>query len=315
MRILIAEDEPVSRRRLEAFLQKWGYTVLVTVDGADALRVLAQPDSPTLVVLDRMMPHIDGLEVCRRIRTISAERYVYVILLTANGHQNEIIEGFEAGADDYITKPFELSELKARVRTGARIVQLHEELIAAREQLRIEATHDSLTGLLNRTAFFDSLSKAVARARRHKTPLAIIMADLDQFKQINDTCGHLVGDFVLRETAARLRASLRASDIIGRFGGEEFVVAVPEVDLPAVMALAERVRESICQRPFDAPDRRIAVTMSLGVTATSNMEQSGRLLDVADRALYEAKRDGRNRVAVELLEPMHEVARGDAGGS
>ena len=298
MRVLVAEDEPVSRHRLQASLQRWGYTVQMACNGGEAIEVIGQPDSPRLILLDRMMPQADGLEVCRTIRKAAAEPYVYIILLTAQGQQREIIEGFEAGADDYITKPFDAEELKARVRTGARIVELQEQLIAAREQLRIQATHDALTGLLNRAAFFETFEKEVSRARRQRGPLALIMADLDRFKEINDRYGHLTGDMVLREAACRLRASLRAFDVIGRYGGEEFIVLAPGCATSDAEALAERFRASICAPAFDVPAGPIHVTMSLGVAATSDMNESARLLSAADEALYRAKDRGRNMVAV-----------------
>ena len=297
MKVLVAEDEPVSRLRLQAFLSKWGYSVLVAPDGAEALRMFHR-ERPRLVVMDRMMPHMDGVDVCRTIRQQAPEPYVYIILLTAQDDAREIIEGFEAGADDYITKPFEVQELEARIRTGARIVELQEQLIAAREQLRIEATHDSLTGLLNRAAFFEGFQKEVVRARRYKTPLALIMADLDHFKAINDQHGHPNGDRVLRETARRLRTSIRASDVIGRYGGEEFVVAAPDCRLEDAQALAERFRASICAVPVEIGGEWIFVTMSLGVAATCDMDEADRLLQVADDALYRAKHAGRNTVEV-----------------
>jgi two-component system cell cycle response regulator len=300
VKVLVAEDEPVSRLRLQAFLSKWGYTVLAAPDGAEALRILEQ-EHPRLVVLDRMMPHVDGLDVCRTIRRMGSEPYVYVILLTAQDEPDEIVAGFQAGADDYITKPFAVQELEARVRTGARIAELQEQLIAARERLRIEATHDSLTGLLNRAAFFDGFHKEVVRARRYKTPLALIMADIDHFKAINDRHGHPIGDAVLRETARRLRGSIRASDVIGRYGGEEFVVAAPDCNLHDAMALAERFRTAICGLPIQAIDGEVLVTMSLGVAATSDMDEADRLLEVADEALYRAKSAGRNTVEVEAF--------------
>jgi len=297
VKVLVAEDEPVSRLRLQAFLGKWGYNVLVASDGAEAVR-LFECERPRLVILDRMMPHMDGLDVCRQIRQHGAEPYVYVILLTAQDDTREIVEGFQAGADDYITKPFEVEELEARVRTGARIAELQEQLIGARERLRVEATHDSLTGLLNRAAFFDGFNKEVVRARRHHTPLALIMADLDHFKSINDRHGHPNGDAVLRETARRLRASLRASDVIGRYGGEEFVIAAPDCNLRNALALAERFRTCICSLPIAVGDNEVAVTMSLGVAATCDMDEAERLLTVADEALYRAKHAGRNTVEV-----------------
>ena len=184
------------------------------------------------------------------------------------------------------------------MRTGARIVELHEQLIASREQLRVEAMHDPLTGLLNRAAFFDALQREVARARRQATPLAVIMADVDHFKLANDRYGHLAGDAVLREAARRLRAALRTSDCIGRYGGEEFVVAAPECSVTDAAALAERFRASMCARPIKVSGGSISVTMSFGVAGTSDMKESGQLLRAADEALYRAKNGGRNKVEV-----------------
>ena len=244
------------------------------------------------------MPQVDGLEVCRTIRRGPQEPYVYVILLTGHGQREEIIEGLDAGADDYITKPFEIQELKARVRSGARIIELQGQLIDARERLRAEAMHDSLTGLFNHAAFLDQLDKEILRARRQHTPLAVIMADLDHFKTINDRYGHLTGDSVLRETARRLRTSLRASDVIGRYGGEEFIVAAPGCTTGDAALLAERLRSSICDAPIEVPTGKIKVTLSLGVAAAINASTS--LLRAADEALYRAKDAGRNRVEIDV---------------
>jgi two-component system cell cycle response regulator len=301
MKILVADDDPLSRRLLEACLGEAGYDVTVAVDGAEALRMIGQPDSPRLLVLDRVMPQMDGVDVCRAIRKGAAEPYVYIILLTGRSEQEEIVEGFEAGADDYITKPFEIQELKARVRTGARIVERQEQLIATREQLRVDAMYDALTGLLNRAAFFDIFKKDVARAERQKTPLALIMADLDHFKDTNDRYGHLAGDAVLGEAARRLRAALRASDSIGRYGGEEFVIVAPGCTATVAATLAERFRLCISATPIDVASDSISVTMSFGVAATSDMTKSSQLLRAADEALYRAKNGGRNTVeGVEL---------------
>jgi diguanylate cyclase (GGDEF)-like protein len=301
MRVLIADDDRVSRTRLEAFLRTWGYTVAAAADGDEALRILDEQDSPRLIVLDRTMPQIDGLEVCRRIRESLPEPYAYVILLTGQGRKEEIIEGFEAGADDYITKPFEVQELRARLRTGARIVELQAQLIAAREQVRVEAMYDSLTGVLNRAAFFDILQVAIVRTTRQRTALALMMVDLDHFKDINDRHGHLAGDVVLREAARRLRVSLRASDSIGRYGGEEFVILAPECSTADAAALAERCRASICSAPIVVPGASVTVTISVGVVGTLGVTESGQLLRAADEALYRAKHGGRDRVEVTIL--------------
>jgi diguanylate cyclase (GGDEF)-like protein len=301
MKVLIAEDEPVSRRRLEAFLTGWGYSVSSTADGAEALRMLETADSPRLVLLDRMMPGMDGLEVCRAVRRSGAEPYAYIILLTGRDLHDEVLEGFEAGADDYITKPFASQDLQARVRTGARIVKLQEELIAAREQLRVQATYDPLTGLLNRGAFFDNLDKDVAWATRHKACLALVMADLDHFKEINDSFGHVAGDAVLREAARRLRGALRASDSIGRYGGEEFIISSVGCPPSHAGGLAERFRLSVSAEPIEASGTMIPVTLSLGVAVTSDMAHAEHLLSAADDALYRAKHGGKNRVEIAAL--------------
>ena len=296
MRILVADDDPISRRIIDGCLTEAGYEVSVAVDGAEALDMISQPDSPRLLVLDRTMPHVDGVDVCRAIRQRALEPDVYIILLTSKGEREEIVEGFEAGADDYMTKPFDTAELKARVRTCARIVERQAELIASREQLRAEAMYDSLTGLLNRTAFFDLFEKEVARAKRYETPLALIMADLDNFKDANDRHGHLAGDAVLVETARRLRRSMRVSDSVGRYGGEEFVIVAPGCTANAASLLAERFRLGISSRPFVLATESISVTMSFGVAGTSDMSKAGGLLRAADEALYRAKNSGKNRV-------------------
>ena len=253
--------------------------------------MLEQEESPKLVILDWMMPHMDGVEVCRAIRKRAAERYVYIILLTANGQQEEINEGLEAGADDYITKPFDLQELKARLRVGKRILELHEQLVS-------QASHDSLTSLLNRSAILEVLQKELIRSARAGTPVAVIMTDLDHFKNVNDTYGHLAGDAVLREAARRMSASLRAYDSVGRYGGEEFLIVAPGCSAAEGAELAERLRKCVCGGPIDASGDTIFATMSFGVAATCDVKEVNQLLRVADEALYAAKKAGRNRVEV-----------------
>ena len=291
MKVLVADDSPISRHLLQVSLCTSGYDTILASDGAEALRVLEQEEGPKLVILDWMMPHMDGVEVCRSIRKRTAERYVYIILLTAKGDQEEINEGLEAGADDYIIKPFDLQELKARLRVGKRILELHDQLVS-------QATHDSLTSLLNRSAILEVLQKELIRSVREKNPVAVIMTDLDHFKHVNDTYGHLAGDAVLREAARRLSASLRAYDAVGRYGGEEFLVVAASCSVAGGTELAERLRQSICRVPIDASDHPIVVTMSFGVAATCEMKQVNQLLRMADEALYAAKKAGRNRIEV-----------------
>jgi diguanylate cyclase (GGDEF)-like protein len=295
--VLIADDDPVSRRLLQVSLGNAGYRVVVATNGVEAISKLNERDCPRLAVLDWMMPEMDGVEVCRTVRSSAREPYLYIILLTAKGHQTEIIEGLEAGADDYITKPFDLQELKARLRSGKRILELQEQLVTAREQLRIQATHDSLTGLFNRMAILEALDRESTRCRREKKPLGIIMADLDHFKLINDTYGHQAGDAVLQETARRMSASLRAYDSVGRYGGEEFLMVVPGSDLVPAAELAERLRQGVAAQPVSVDGATIAVTLSLGVAVfAEGLGRPQELLRQADEALYAAKDHGRNRV-------------------
>ncbi len=298
MRVLVAEDDAVSRHLLATFLTKWGYRVVVATDGSEAWEKLQREDAPKLAILDWMMPGMDGLALCQKIRQRSQDKYIYVLLLTAKGQKEDLVSALDAGADDYLTKPFDPQELRARVRAGWRIIELHQELIAAREQLRVEATHDALTGLWNRAAILEILHRELARAERQENTLAVIMVDLDHFKNVNDTYGHLAGDAVLREAARRMRASTRIYDEIGRYGGEEFVAVAPGCDVSSALNLAERIRATIGEDTIDTFDAPIPVTASLGVAMNGEGRDAGSLIRAADAALYKAKNTGRNRIEV-----------------
>lgn len=297
---MIAEDDPVSKRLLEATLEKWGNEVLSFDNGEDAWDQLQSPDPPRLVILDWMMPRLDGIEICKRIRKQFLEEYIYIILLTAKGKKGDMVDGLEAGADDYITKPFNMQELKVRLRAGRRILELQEALIAAREQMRDRATHDPLTGLLNRAAASDTLNSELQRAIREDSPMSVVMGDIDHFKQINDSFGHLAGDSVLREVARRMSTSIRPYDTVSRYGGEEFLLIIPGCSRKQAKSLAERIRERIREKPFDTPEGMIPVTISFGVADTTmdSCTYPEALLRAADAALYRAKEKGRDRVEV-----------------
>jgi two-component system cell cycle response regulator len=298
LRVLAAEDNPVLQSMLRNMLTKWGYDAVIAHDGLEALRALQSPDSPRLAVLDWMMPGMDGVEICRRIRASAREPYVYIVLLTARTDSCDLIEGMEAGADDYLTKPFNAPELRVRLRAGKRILELQEQLLHAREALREQATHDGLTGLLNRAAILEALQLELARAGRDKHPLALLMVDLDRFKRINDTRGHPAGDAVLRESARRMKAAIRCYDSIGRYGGEEFLIVLPGCDGAAAQLQAERIRETVAAAPCIFGDESIPVTCSIGVAFRAAPLASGgaALISDADTALYTAKNTGRNRV-------------------
>ena len=294
MKILVAEDEAVSRRLLEATLRRLGHEPVSAADGREALQILLASDGPDFAILDWQMPGMEGVEVCREIRRVGREPYVYVVLLTSRSTKEDVIAGLDAGADDYLTKPFDVHELRVRLRAGERILELQSQLIAAREELRALATRDALTGLLNRRAILDRLDQEVARSHREHKPLSVVMADIDHFKRINDSHGHPAGDEVLRETAQRIRFGVRPYDVIGRYGGEEFLMVFAgcaRVDVPSV---ANRLREAVRGAPISIGEVELTVTLSLGA-ATSGPDEhhdAAKLIAVADAALYEAKRGG-----------------------
>ncbi len=241
---------------------------------------------------------MDGAQVCQEIRKRQKRLYTYVILLTAKGQKKDVVDGLEAGADDYVTKPFDSNELHSRLRAGLRILELEDQLIHARDLLHIEATHDALTGLWNRAAILEFLGKELSRAQLENSSIGVIMADLDHFKRVNDTKGHRAGDIVLQEMAQRMRSTLRPYDTIGRYGGEEFLVIAPHSDISNTLKQAKRLRRAVEATPVGTAEGPVAMTISLGVTASGEVGSAPAesLLLAADAALYKSKERGRNRV-------------------
>ncbi len=303
LKVLAAEDNPVFQSMLRNLLTRWGFDAVIARDGSEAWDILQSEEAPRLAILDWMMPGMDGVEVCRSVRAAKREPYIYILLLTARAESEDLVAAMEAGADDYLTKPLKAHELRARLRAGRRILDLQEELVGAREALRRQATHDSLTGLLNRASILSALQSSLARAAREKQPVSLLMADLDRFKQINDTWGHLTGDAVLFEAARRMKAAIRVYDSLGRYGGEEFLIVLPGCERHAARTQAERIRESVSADPFPAGPLFLQVTCSIGVACHTGPNPAGpdALVREADLALYRAKDNGRNRV--EVFEP------------
>ena len=298
--VLIAEDDPLSRRLLERCLQQWDYHVTAVENGVDAWEIMQTENAPQLAILDWMMPGMEGIELCRRIRSHDQTPYRYVLLLTAKDNKQDLVAGLEAGADDYLTKPFDVDELRARVRAGKRILDLQAALIRAQDELRSVAAHDSLTGLWNRGAILELLRRELSRRQRTGDALGVIMADIDHFKKINDTHGHLVGDVVLQAVTRRLAGHLRPYDSVGRYGGEEFLIVLPACHASDLAMGAERLRRCIADQPIETSMGRIPVTLSFGLASVSQGEKETpaceMLLRRADEALYTAKDRGRNRV-------------------
>ena len=295
MRILIAEDDYTSRVVLAGVLKKNGHEVVVTVNGVEAWQILQQPDAPRLVILDWMMPEMDGLEVLRLIRSLETDRPLYVIMLTTKGEKADIIAGLDAGANDYLAKPFDAGELRARIEVGRRMVEMQDALSESREILAHQATHDLLTGLLNRRAILDRLHEELARARRYGDVVAVGLIDIDHFKKVNDTYGHQVGDDVLCGFVQILTKSFREYDTIGRIGGEEFLVIAPIKPGTDCGSVFCRALLKVAESKITTRSGMLTVTMSIGVTIATIENSVDEILEAADAALYKAKNEGRNQ--------------------
>src|SRR2546428_150944 len=286
MKILIADDEGMSRQLLQKTLERAGYEVIAVENGRLAADQLCKPEGPRLALLDWVMPELDGPGVCRQVRKRKEQSYVYMVLLTSKESKEDVVAGLESGADDYLIKPFDAQELKARLRTGLRILNLEDRLVEAREEMRFKATHDGLTALWNRGVIMDLLGRELARSRREQVCTAILMCDLDHFKSVNDTYGHLAGDDVLRETAKRLLASVRSYDFVGRYGGEEFLVVLNNCNPAFAFARAEEIRKTIAQTPVPSASGPIPVSMSVGLLLSQDWGHlpAGELFPEADAA-------------------------------
>jgi two-component system, cell cycle response regulator len=309
MRILIADDESVSRRMLRGLLSKWGYEVVSAEDGTAAWGHLKSPDAPRMALLDWMMPGLNGVDVCRELRRHRPDPYTYILLLTAKDAKEHVVEGLESGADDYLTKPFHPQELKARIRVGLRLLKLEDNLVEAREAMRFKATHDTLTGVWNRGAVLETLDREMNRSRREGNSLGVLIADLDHFKSVNDTYGHIAGDSVLREATKRMQSVVRPYDAVGRYGGEEFLILLPGCGRAETFEKAEQLRKAVNSQAIETKSGSLHVTVSLGAVATGDWPDGAAnvILQMADAALYRAKETGRNRTAMASASDHGEV--------
>jgi len=303
-RVLVAEDDAMFRRILRSWLEAWGYQVTLAEDGAKAWNLLQEDPAPQLLILDWMMPEINGVDLCRLVRERGRSPYQYILLVTAKDDKQDLIRGLEAGADDYLPKPFDKNELRARLRTGRRILTLQDQQIKMLEQLQFQATHDGLTGIWNRSAIMELLRGEFDSAARNRSELGVLMLDLDHFKRINDTYGHPTGDAVLRDVGRRIQKAVRSCDLVGRYGGEEFLILLPGCGGGQLELCGERIRFAISCEPIRTEGLAIDVTVSIGsVVADTTHRREKEALSVADAALYEAKKQGRNRVVCFDMSP------------
>jgi len=300
MKLLIAEDDITTRTMLTVVTKSWGYEPVAVEDGETAWQVLQADDPPRLLLLDWMMPELDGLALCQRIREKESQDPPFIVLLTARDDTSDIVRGLDAGANEYISKPIGNAELRARLQVGQRMLDLQAELNQTREALAYQAYHDSLTGLLNRRAVMEGLEEECARIKREFSIVCIAMCDIDHFKKINDTYGHPTGDAVLQQVAGRITHALRPYDKVGRYGGEEFLIVLP-MESEQVEVPLDRLRRAISDVPFVHGEISVQVTMSGGATihsSTSDHRDSESLIAAADSALYQAKKSGRNRFVI-----------------
>jgi len=290
--ILVIEDHPDQRDLLAIVLQREGYRVVTAGNGVEAMDKL-QKEDVQIALSDIMMPKMDGFELIKNIRSDPALKGIYMILITARIQEGDRVRGLDLGADDYITKPFSFSELLARVRVGSRVVHYQQNL-------EYQTQIDPLTSLFNRRAFERKIAEEFERAKRYSHPISVLLLDIDNFKNINDTYGHHAGDTALVKISAILHEKTRRSDFPARYGGEEFVLILPETDQESALQVANKIHEEIRSQTFGTSTSRFALTVSIGLSSTSTKQYADwrQMLEDADQAMYVAKNSGKDRVQV-----------------
>ena len=306
MRILVVDDEPLSRLIVQAAVDQLGHQWTAAEDGEAAWRCFNQ-DKPEVLITDLLMPGVDGLELCRRVRADTRAGYTYIILVTVLGDRQDVVRGMDAGADDYLVKPLHLFDLQARLIAAQRVTDLHAELDRHRAQLAHLARHDPLTGLGNRRSLQEDLEVLHARSHRYRRGFALAMCDIDRFKAYNDTHGHQAGDQALRAVAATIAQELRGSDNVYRYGGEEFLLVLPEQNLDTALVAVERVRSAVerlaIPQPAVGPGGILTLSAGIAAFGPGAATTAEELLQQADAALYRAKSAGRNQLALADSQP------------
>lgn len=302
MKVLVADDDLISGRSLEQTIKEWGYNATAAKNGEEAWQIIKKEEI-RLAVLDWMMPRMDGVELCRRIRQEFQEgisKYIYIILLTGRNQQEDVIQGLSAGADDYMIKPANLLELKVRLQNGKRIISLEDNRIKL-------ASYDNLTKLWYRHKILEFLEEELDRSRRVNLPTSAIMVDIDHFKKINDTHGHFIGDTVLCEVASRLKNAIRRYDKIGRYGGDEMLVVLPNCRQNDLSHIGERLCQAICNEKVESESGLLSVSISLGGASSefSPKSTADKLVQASDKVLLTAKEQGRNRFVI--ADPKHTI--------
>ncbi len=302
MQVLIADDERIPRTLLTRMVQGWGYDAIEADSGETAWEILNQPDPPRIAIIDWVMPVMNGVEICNGLQNRADAPLIYTILLTSKTDEASLVFALEQGAHDFLTKPASPAELRARLLVGKRFIRADDRLNESLVRMEQMATTDALTGIANRRHFFQLAERELSRAQRKNSPIALMMIDVDHFKEINDNHGHAAGDAALRHLVATCQLGLRRSDIIARFGGDEFVILLPDCDTEMAKQTAERLKEAVCATPVQEQEKQFEIHVTIGITTTTKnnlpRDTITTLLRLADEALYEAKAAGRNRIAL-----------------
>lgn len=298
MPVLIVEDEQITESMLTSALASWGYAPFSARTAEEAEKVLNANSSIRLMILDWRLPGMNGLNFCRSLRKAGNARYIYTMLLTARDTMEDEIEALEAGVDDFLRKPFHPVELRLRLRAGARIARLQDQMERTMKLVDRKACNDTLTGAPNRESVLALLFKELARQQRHHLDLSVLTVDIDHFRGINEAHGFPVGDFVLREFCSRMMSSLRTHDTCGRIGSDTFLLVLPETSAANAMIVARRLQKDLCEEPIQLDDRCIRVSCSIGVASADSESGATALstVSLANDAMYRAKSDGGNGI-------------------
>jgi two-component system cell cycle response regulator len=305
-RVLLVDDEPTQRLITARLLKRAGFIVETAQNGKEALERLTTAAQFHLLVTDWEMPEMDGVALCKAVRSASLDGYIYTILLTSRDAIEHLVAGLQAGADDYLTKPVLEPELLARLNTGKRIVNLERNLRTANEENRRLSVTDPLTGAYNRRYLMEQLPHELERSARYSHPLSLLMCDVDHFKKMNDTNGHQAGDEVLKAVVTTLKQNIRSTDWVARYGGEEFVIVLPETTTANATKVADTLREHLAKLPIAFNDRMLSVTASFGVAGWSTGVPADASLDAlianCDAGVYDSKAQGRNKVSLRAMD-------------
>lgn len=297
MKVLIADDSPTARFALRRNLTEWGYEVVEASDGEKAWMILNHKHPPRIAVLDWMMPGMDGVEICRLLQKRNNGPFVYTILLTSKNEQQDLVYGLESGAHNFQSKPYSPIELRSHINVGKRLIEADDKIKEYAEQMARLAITDPLTGICNRRHFFQCAEDELLRAQRYERPMSVLLMDIDNFKNINDTFGHAAGDETLVTMSRTCENSLRQNDLFGRLGGEEFGTVMPETGILKSTEVAERLRMTLGDLCISFEGNAIRFTVSIGVSEyTPGDKTIENIMKRADEALYQAKKSGRNRV-------------------